>query len=298
MNTKGPAMLSDAVRRRLAQLNRTPVDETPSSAEGAGYRRPMPRMIRVEASQSWFDRGQVVHNAAGTHLKIAVALADVWGDGPLRLRQRLPYRNRQSPGEPVHWELRALAECFPEQAVLFDLETCGFAGCPIFLVGLLRCVGRDVVIELLLARDYSEEASILVEFWKVLGPARMMVSFNGKCFDWPMLCDRSRLHRLPDPPPAPMHCDLLHHARRRWKHHLPDCKLQTLERYVCHRYRTGDVPGSRIPPAYHEFVRSNDPRELDGILGHNVLDLVTLADLAMRSLPGATRPRVPSSEIA
>ncbi len=282
-------MLSDGVRRRLAQLNRIPNCEISSSANGAGHRGRMPSMIQMEASRGWIDRGQVVHNAAGTHLRITAALADVWDDGPARLRQVDPCRKRQSSGEPAHAELRALAECFPDQTMLFDLETCGFAGCPVFLVGLLRCVDREALIELLLARDYSEEPSILVEFWRILGSARVMVSFNGKSFDWPMLCDRSRLHRLPDPPPAPVHCDLLHHSRRRWKHRLPDCKLQTLERYICHRYRTGDVPGSRIPQAYHDFVRSNDPREMDGILGHNVLDLVTLADLAMRSLPAKKR---------
>ena len=75
--------------------------------------------------------------------------------------------------------------------------------------------------------------------------------------------------------------DLLHHSRRRWGRGLPDCKLQTLERHVCGRARTGDIPGRDIPETYHEYVRTGDAWPVRNILHHNALDLITLLQLAL-----------------
>jgi uncharacterized protein YprB with RNaseH-like and TPR domain len=88
------------------------------------------------------------------------------------------------------------------------------------------------------------------------------------------------LHGLDDPGDRP-HLDLLHHARRRWRDVLPDCRLQTLEWRVCGRRRSGDIPGEEIPEVYHRFVRTGDSRDIVSVFHHNALDLVTLADLAV-----------------
>jgi uncharacterized protein YprB with RNaseH-like and TPR domain len=209
--------------------------------------------------------------------------------------------------QELHPELAALVERFPVGTLFLDLETCGFAGSPIFLVGLLhhgplhRGPGRDgqqgIVLEQLLARDYTEERSVLETLWRRAAENDVLVTFNGKSFDWPMVRDRSTYHRLdapqygsgdrdagvPDGSPAVlMHCDLLHHARRRWRMRLPNCKLQTLERFVCRRLRRDDIAGSQIPQEYHQFVRTGDARQLCSILQHNALDLLTLAELALR----------------
>ena len=63
---------------------------------------------------------------------------------------------------------------------------------------------------------------------------------------------------------------------------LPNCKLQTLERFVCRRLRRDDIAGSQIPREYHQFVRTGDARQLCSILQHNALDLLTLAELSLR----------------
>src|SRR4029077_1140595 len=129
-------------------------------------------------------------------------------------------------------------------------------GAALFLVGLLRRVGDALVVEQLLARDYSEERAGLQHLWRTLRPHDVLVSFNGKSFDWPFIMDRSVAHRLirfahrsgdseihdgelnEDSRRAPAtHCDLLHLARRFWKakHELPNCRLQTLESVLCGR---------------------------------------------------------------
>jgi uncharacterized protein YprB with RNaseH-like and TPR domain len=129
----------------------------------------------------------------------------------------------------------------------------------------------------------------------------VLCTFNGKAFDWPMVQDRSTLHKLGTvfssrragvpifveqkwdcARSCPVHVDLLHHARRRWRRALPNCRLQTLETFICRRRRSGDIPGSDIPAAYHHYVRTGQTRHIDAILHHNALDLVTLAQLAAR----------------
>jgi len=85
-----------------------------------------------------------------------------------------------------------------------------------------------------------------------------------------------------DGPPdnrMPRHLDLLHEARRRWKGQLPNCRLQTLESYLCRRVRSGDIPGGDIPEAYHRFVRDGDARRLRAICRHNLLDMLTMVQL-------------------
>ena len=76
--------------------------------------------------------------------------------------------------------------------------------------------------------------------------------------------------------------DLLHEARRIYKKDLPNCKLQTLERHICGRERDDDIPGSEIPAAYNEFVRTGNAHKIRSILMHNLYDIFTMADLMCR----------------
>ena len=172
----------------------------------------------------------------------------------------------------------------PDRALLVDLETCGLAGSALFLIGVLRQVGGQFTIELLLARNYAEERYVLETFWSLVDQSHVLVTFNGKSFDWPMIVDRSARYLLHSgsTPSTCLHVDVLHHARRRWRRDLPDCRLQTLEQRICRRRRMGDIPSRMIPAAYAEFVRTGFERDIESILYHNAVDLVTLLDLAVR----------------
>jgi uncharacterized protein YprB with RNaseH-like and TPR domain len=48
---------------------------------------------------------------------------------------------------------------------------------------------------------------------------------------------------------------------------------------VCGRRREGDIPGSMIPDAYHDYVRTKNAVRMVDVLKHNYLDLITLAEL-------------------
>lgn len=192
------------------------------------------------------------------------------------------------PAVEHHDDILFLREHYPADALLLDLETCGFAGSAIFLIGLLHWQQGEWRLTQLLARDYSEELAILQSMKALAADKRVLVSFNGKSFDGPMIEDRRARYRVEPCTTRLRHCDLLHHARRRWRKQLPDCKLQTLERWICQRHRRGDISGAQVPLAYHAYVRTGDVRAVREILHHNALDLVTLLQLAEVLMPEAS----------
>jgi uncharacterized protein YprB with RNaseH-like and TPR domain len=248
--------------------------------------------LAAKAMAGLLRRGEVVQTAAGEHLRIRLGIEPMWPGGArlaaermIHLRQRAAIA--QAAIEPtivIDPAFASLVAALPDRVLCLDLETCGFSGSAMFLVGLLRHIEGEPTVELLVARNYAEEQAILETLWQTAALHEVLVTFNGKSFDWPMVLDRSTRYRLAAGRSTGQlqHVDLLHHARRRWRDRLPDCRLQTLEQLVCRRRRAADIPGHRIPAAYAEFVRTGFEREMDAILYHNALDLVTLFDLMLR----------------
>ncbi len=184
--------------------------------------------------------------------------------------------------QTLHKSVRPLLECPGERIAYIDIETCGLQGSAVFLIGLLQWdERRGLVLRQFLARDYSQERAILMALWHYLQGQQTIVSFNGRTFDLPFLLERSAVCCAEPECLPPHHVDLLHESRRRWKTVLPNCRLQTIERFVCGRIRTGDIPGSDIPAAYHDFVRTGDARDMRQILYHNAIDLLTLAEIVV-----------------
>ena len=177
----------------------------------------------------------------------------------------------------------------PERIAFFDIETLGFIGRPLFLIGALyaRAAGYgswDLEMIQYFARDYSEEEAVLAAFQRDVSGSGLWISFNGRTFDLPFLKLRAVAYRMPSFAPV-AHLDLLPVARRAWSERLPDCRLKTLETHICHRPRGGpDLPSSRVPAAYHAFVRSGEPMELLDILGHNASDLTGLLEIYLHAI--------------
>lgn len=196
----------------------------------------------------------------------------------------------------LHESLHPLVRTDPAHLAYLDIESCGLAGEPVFLVGLLVWTERGLVVRQFLARDYAEERPLLDGVWRAVAETQCLVTYNGKTFDMPTLGARRLACGLFDRPPMPAHVDLLAEARRRWKGALPNCRLQTVEQVIVARRRQGDIPGAEIPAAYHAFVRarqSGDPagrrrglRRMQAILHHNALDLLTLAEMVVHILSG------------
>jgi uncharacterized protein YprB with RNaseH-like and TPR domain len=166
----------------------------------------------------------------------------------------------------------------PEEALFLDIETCGLANCPLFLVGTMFAREGGIRVEQFFARDYSEEPALLAHLAEIMARYRMLVTFNGKSFDIPYMRDRMTFHRMSHGFEHE-HLDLLLEARRLWRGEFPDCRLQTLEEHVCGRRRYGDTPGHLIPQLYHDYVRTGNAAPLEGIFHHNALDIITMAEL-------------------
>ena len=118
--------------------------------------------------------------------------------------------------------------------------------------------------------------------------ADLIVTYNGKTFDVPVMETRWLFHRLQMPPRACRHFDMRHPSRRGAGDpgDLADscCRLATLERTLLNVSRVGDVGGFEIPSRFFQFLRSGDPRPLEPVLEHNRLDLVSLAGVMARAL--------------
>ncbi len=290
-------MLSDDIRARLRRLHRSHVGAAPRAAPASTPRRGDAPGYRPG---DWLSLGRQIENDSGKHLQLCQPLADYWPQASQAVAHTASAIIASQSGRlkrGSHDELTALAEHFPSRSLFLDLETCGFAGSTVFLVGMVRESDGALVLDQLLARDYGEERAVLETLWQTVEKHQVLVTFNGKSFDWPMVRDRSTRHRLEQSGRDKaresgtkgclgrndlVHCDLLHHARRRWKRLLPNCRLQTLERYVCNRWRRNDLPGDQVPAAYHEFVRSGHTEKIGPILHHNRLDLVTLVQIGLR----------------
>ncbi len=166
-----------------------------------------------------------------------------------------------------------------EQFLFFDIETTGLTPSTyVFLCGMMYLRGGSFVIEQAFARDYSEELAMLIYVRDVLGRFPVLVTYNGVSFDVPFVKTRLAVGRIDFGGPRE-HVDLLFPARQRFRSVLPNCRLETIERHLRGVEREGDIPGSEIPDAYHEFVRTGDARKIKRILHHNRMDLLAMAAL-------------------
>ena len=175
----------------------------------------------------------------------------------------------------------------PEQWIFLDTETTGLAGGSgtyAFLVGLAWWEGGGLEVEQFFMRDYGEECSLLFALAERLAERRVLVTFNGKSFDWPLLETRYRMSRKIALPAPRAHLDLLHPARNLWRLRLGSVRLSELERHVLAWDRGADLMSDLIPRIYLDFIRGARPEQLLPVFHHNQMDLRGLAGLSRRIL--------------
>lgn len=187
----------------------------------------------------------------------------------------------------------------PTKWLFLDTETTGLAGGTgtyAFLTGLAWWDAGGLQVEQLFLRDFGEEHSVLAELAERLEERPVLVTFNGKSFDWPLLESRFTMTRCIPVPRLAAHLDLLHPARALWKLRLGSVRLVELERHVLDPQRLGwhredDVSSALIPQFYFDYLRGGPPEPLLGVSRHNQMDLRGLAALyvKMNSLLGADR---------
>jgi hypothetical protein len=175
----------------------------------------------------------------------------------------------------------------PRQWLFLDTETTGLAGgtgmYP-FLVGIAWWDAGGLEVEQFFMREQSEEHSLLTALAERLAERSVLVTFNGKSFDWPLLETRYRMTRTIEPPVPRAHLDFLHPARALWRLRLGSVRLPELEKHVLGWNRGADVMSELIPQIYFDYLRGASPEPLVPIFHHNQMDLRGLAALATRVL--------------
>ena len=182
----------------------------------------------------------------------------------------------------------------PPKTIFIDLETTGLsggAGTVAFLIGVGYFDLDAFQVRQYLLTSYASERALLAAVTSCFDEAELIVTYNGKTFDVPVMETRWVFHRMSLPLDGVPHFDMLHPARRLWRPRAQEaedrqdggCRLSTLERTLFDVRRVGDVPGFEIPSRFFRFLRSGDPRPLEPVLEHNRLDLVSLAAVTARA---------------
>ena len=241
---------------------------------------------------------------AGAVLNPATPLAAMRGNDSLSAALETP----PATLAPFHPDFRLEDAHSFADAAFVDTETTGLgagAGVYAFLVGVgtfeawpddadfaLRSsplVPTHFVVRQYFMRHPGEEAALLAAVADVVGRRRLVVTFNGRGFDLPLLRARYRQNRPLLPAgcrsvslfeEGSPHLDLLLPARRLWRRRLQSCRLSNLEQHILGLARTEeDVPGAEIPRMYIDFLHTQQAGGMRRVFYHNHEDIVSMVAL-------------------
>ncbi|RLT39079.1 MAG: hypothetical protein DWI58_13870 [Chloroflexi bacterium] len=195
-----------------------------------------------------------------------------------------------------------------EDLLFLDIETTGLggAGAMAFLVATGHVEGDEFVLRQYIAPSPPAEASLLEALIEDAGirngNARtadpVLVTYNGRMFDAPMLDGRATMHRLRGGFDALRHLDLLLPARIAYRGLLPSCRLIEMEYALLGMTRPpSEASGAEAPGWYFRFLRTGDARMLIPIIEHNERDVVALAALTGR-MAALAEQRIADGDVA
>ena len=266
------AQLREKAQARAAALPRPP---TPSLAE---------RLDRLRVT------GEVRRPPTAEALAAAVG-GTVVAPGLVELSRSFPLPLRHghvsiASGDGLAAAARSvgrLAEPLAPESLLFlDTETTGLAGgtgTVAFVVGLAWVEGCTLRVVQWLMAGFAAEPELLDRVRVRFARARLLVSFNGKSFDLPLLEARARLNGGDLATAGLAHLDLLHVTRRLLHAGWPDCRLRTAESHALRLERVNDLPGAEAPAAWRRWLGRGDAGALARVLDHNRADLLSLVAL-------------------
>ena len=247
--------------------------------DGAALRRLLATRNRAIAPASPIERGPVDRDLPGTEIAPGLHLIEAFIPQAIPT-QPLSLAFNKRPEEAVA----------PQDLLFFDTETTGLAGgtgTRAFMIGAAdwhhdAARGEGLRVRQLLMSTMGAESAMLELFASWLSPSTVLSSYNGRCYDAPLLKTRYRLARRSDPISALDHVDLLFPTRRRYRGTWENCRLATIERQLLLIAREDDLPGSEAPAAWLSYLRGGSARNLRRVGQHNHQDVVTLALLFLR----------------
>jgi uncharacterized protein len=264
-----------ALRRQIANIDRKFRTPATAPAVAATPRQPSGRPGRfIEEMLS----GEVVHTPHGEHFESEKLWERHRRHGSVDISDlpELP----EDLLEPL--SAGAIPRSHPTRWAFLDTETTGLAGGTgtyAFLAGVGSIEAAGFRLRQFFMRDYGEEPSMLHRLAEYLERFDVLITYNGKAYDQPLLETRFRMVRSRPPFGRMEHLDLLFGARRLWKLRLESCRLVELENRILGVEREGDLPGEMIPYVYFEYLRTERAFRLVPIFHHNATDILSLACL-------------------
>lgn len=228
-------------------------------------------------------RSKVIENEHGVYLKASEIYPLDYKHGLYKIKKFFKNLDTDILATIANAEDIEIKQNIINSILFIDTETTGLmggTGTVSFLIGIGYFNNEEFVVEQYLMRDYDEETAMLTDIKSILKSHNIVVSFNGKSFDLPLIQSRLILNRL-KMPGFNIHVDLLHSARRLWSF-LDSCSLNSLEENILDYERIDDIPGHLIPGLYFEFLENKDLMQLVPILEHNRYDILSLVTLFSR----------------
>jgi uncharacterized protein YprB with RNaseH-like and TPR domain len=264
-------------------LRRTLADAGPPTANAAAARRELQRALPLVPGigPHFADRfrrrgietvdGLAEHPRFGPRARRLKAALDRDPAAVFRwVRERVP---------AAHPWLWWTADLFPPEQLLFlDIETLGFFGVAVVVVGVAEWGDGRWQVTQYLASSPTEEPALLAAFARHAA-GRVLVTYNGRTFDWPMLMGRAAYWGLSLSHPGWPHYDLLPRVRRLWGDRLPDCRAATVEREILGVSRTDDLPGAFVPEFYDRYLQEGNVGPLVYVVEHNFSDVAGMVRL-------------------
>jgi hypothetical protein len=174
-----------------------------------------------------------------------------------------------------------LSEIRKEDTLAMDTETSGLsadASSFVFMIGMGYYSANQYIVDQLILPDLIYEKAFLHQTEIIFARFPVLLTYNGKSFDIPMIRSRCNFHFFPDFCSDMHHVDFLPIARKYWRKTLPNCRLSTLEQEVL-KIRRGEaeVPGFMAPEIYRDFLNTTDGTALKGVAYHNEIDVMSLS---------------------
>ncbi|MDA8426895.1 MAG: ribonuclease H-like domain-containing protein [Treponema sp.] len=172
-------------------------------------------------------------------------------------------------------------ERIPAEALrFFDLETTGLSGGSgtlAFLAAVGRLSEGCLAITQFFLEDFPGERLWLELLSTSIPPGAVLVTYNGRAFDLPLLRSRCVMNGLS--PPDARHIDALPCSRRLWRRIHGGASLGLLERRLLDFERGEDLCAAAIPGVWFSFLRESDSPLMAAVMSHNADDIEGLAAL-------------------
>jgi hypothetical protein len=297
----------------------------------AELRAPARELTYVPDAPQAMDPDRVAEALGGTRLvrgsSACITIDRVWEPSDWHGRRQVSAYTLDSHAplallDPRHAENADWAR----RVVFFDLETTGLSGGAGTLAFLAGCGWFDdegFRVRQFFLTGPAGEPAMLDGLAEIFDDTSLLVTFNGRSFDVPLMDTRWAFHRRESATDDLPHFDMLPPARRLWRNREEmslgepldrlgaradgefargACSLGTLERTVLGFHRLGDVGGFEIPVRYFHFLRTADVSAIEGVLTHNQYDLLSLAALMSHALwlarEGPAACREPAEQLA